>query len=556
MNGLRARARAATESPEPALAVRPRLAGDVLVHEPAEDGAPWIVQFAGQRYVRIGATMARILRSADGTRTPEEIARELGTPWTAELVGQGLLNAQRLRLLDDGRAPARGSRRWFRFIPPLTFQFTLLDPDSALRRVRPLTAGLARRGWAAVMVAVIVAGLVGLAAQASTVRDLLGRPLPVAAFLIAFAATVIGTALHELAHGLVLSYYGGRPSRIGMMLFYLTPAFFCDVSDGWRLPRSRQRVRVALAGVATQAVIGGLAAAGAIVATAVIGGGALSDGLYLISLSSYAAALFNLLPFVKLDGYLALMSHLDVPHLRERSMAEARHAIARILFGGRYPRDLPDLPWARWYGAASLAFPVYVLGMALTLWQSLLVGTGLVGVVAVVAVLGYLLVRGYAAALRLIREALAAGARRSRVLLVSSLLAGLAWALLQTVTLPYSVNGAYVRDGNQVTFVMLAGTDRAAITPGASVQLRRSGVLVHSGEGRAVVAGTQRRTVSVPLTAFAPVSGLDAVRVDAVGLDLVTRQPPPDSTGTAVVAAGRRPLGEWLYLRYLAPFWR
>lgn len=27
-----------------------------------------------------------------------------------------------------------------------------------------------------------------------------------------------------------------RPSRMGVMLFYLLPAFFCDVSDGWRLP--------------------------------------------------------------------------------------------------------------------------------------------------------------------------------------------------------------------------------------------------------------------------------------------------------------------------------
>jgi putative peptide zinc metalloprotease protein len=552
MIGLKTLVRRVPEPAEQVLAERPRLGADVQVHEPVEEGAPWIVQLVGPRYLRIGAGMAQILRSADGTHTTEEIARELGAPWTPDLVGQGLLKALQMRLLENGQAPRKKRLRWFRFVPPLTFQFALLNPDPLLNRVRPWLARLANRAWAIVLLLVIVGGLVSLAAQAATLRDVLSRPLPLSVFVSVFLATWAGTALHEFAHGAVLSHYGGRPSRMGMMLFYLTPAFFCDVSDGWRLPRSRQRVHVSLAGIATQAAIGGLAALGA----AAWGPGTGRDALLLIAMGSFAMGVFNLLPFVKLDGYLALMSHLDISHLRDRSMADARRVVARILFGGRYERALPQLSWARWYGAVCLVFPLYIIGTAFTLWQSMLSGLGIVGVTIASLALCFMLYRVYVGANRLIREALAAGARRWRVVVASCLLIGGAWAVLQFATVAYTVSGGFVRDGDQITFVVLGNTDRDAIKPGATVTLRQGGVLFHSDVGTAVVQSTSEQTILVPPSVLTPVAGLDSLRVPAVGIALTCPNPPQTSTGTAEVAAGRRSLGEWLYLRYLAPFWR
>lgn len=83
----------------------------------------------------------------------------------------------------------------------------------------------------------------------------------------------------------------------------------------------------------------------------------LHDGMLIFGVSTYLTGVLNFVPLVKLDGYLALMSHLDIPHLRDRSMTDARRFLARILFGGRYSRELPQLTWAVPFGFACMLFP-------------------------------------------------------------------------------------------------------------------------------------------------------------------------------------------------------
>ena len=98
--------------------------------------------------------------------------------------------------------------------------------------------------------------------------------------------------------------------------------------------------------------------------------------------------------------------------------------------------------------------------------------------------------------------------------------------------------------------------DKAAIEPGAPVRLERGGVLLHDRLDKATVATTEPVEITAPLSAFVPVKGLDSLRVPASGISLATSHLPADTTGLASVSAGRRSLGTWLYLRYLAPFWR
>ncbi|MER7487790.1 daptide biosynthesis intramembrane metalloprotease [Streptomyces sp. NPDC126497] len=544
----------ADTAPAP-LPERPRLAPDVRVHEPVEDGAPWLVQSGPQRYLRVAAGMARLLSLADGTRNPEDMARELGDPWTAELVGEGLLRAQRTRLLEDAEHPPRRDRR-ITFVPPLTVQFTLVRPDRMLGRFRPLTARLANRGWAVAAAVIAVAGLLCLVAQVEATSNALTEPISVPALIALVAATYCGTMLHELSHGLVLSHYGGRPSRMGFMLFYLTPAFFCDVSDGWRLPKNRQRVRVALAGIATQAVIAGLAGVGSVVVAAAGGSPALREFLLLLTVAGYASGLFNAVPFVKLDGYLALMSHLDVSHLRDRSMTDARRFVAGLLFGGRHERALPGVDWAPLFGLACMLFPLYVVSMAFTLWGPVLESTGLVGAVVVSVALGYLMLRLYAGALRLNAEARAAKAPLWRRVAVSVTGVAAVAAVLWGVSVPYTVTGGFVEEQGRTVFVATGTTDRGAIEPGAEVRLLSGGVVLQKQVGTATVNSTDFVDLSAPLSAFVPVEGLDPVRVPASGITLDGGRPAAGTSGQAVVSAGERRLGDWLYLKYLAPFWR
>ncbi|MCM3883394.1 daptide biosynthesis intramembrane metalloprotease [Frankia sp. R82] len=540
--------------PQP-LPEHPRLASDVLVHEPLEEGAPWVVQFGGRRYLRVGAGMARLLTLADGTHTAHDIAAELGGSWSPELVNAGLLRAQQTHLL-HGDEQQRPRDRAFTFVPPLTFQFTVLRPDRLLSRLRPLTERLAHRGLAAALAVLAVAGLLSVAGQLPTITNALGSPVAVPTLVLWVCLSYVGIVLHECAHGLVLSHYGGRPNRMGVMLFYLTPAFFCDVTDGWRLPRNSQRVRVALAGISAQVAIGGLAAVASAVVAAAGGSSELRDCFLLLAVSNYTAGVFNAVPFVKLDGYLALMGHLDLSHLRERAMVDARRLVARLLFGGRYERALPGVSWAPLFGLACMIFPVYVVGMAFTIWRTLLEDMGTAGAAVVVLVLTYVMLRLYSGAARLIAEARTAGARTWRIVVVPMVVLVAMVAISAGLSLPYTVTGGFLRDHERVVFVTTGAADQAAIRTGAKVTLERSGIVFHDRLGNATVASAGPMDTSAPFSVFAPVKGLDGLRVPACAVPLETDGLPSDTTGLAVVSAGHRSLGAWLYLRYLAPFWR
>ncbi|WNI16175.1 daptide biosynthesis intramembrane metalloprotease [Actinacidiphila sp. ITFR-21] len=537
-------------APVPDLPARPRLAAGVAVHEPAEPGAPWIVQ-REDRYLRVGADIARLARVLDGTRDPDGLADRLGAPWNRRTVLVGLRALQARELLDDGTDRPGHRPHRIAFVPPLTLQFTLLRPDRLLSALRPLTTRLAGRPAAVTSALLAVGGVLALAARRPAVGEALGRPLPVLVYAAVLAAFFVSTALHEFGHGLTLSHYGGRPARMGVMLFYLAPAFFCDVTDGWRLPRARQRVRVALAGIGVQAVIAG----GSGLTGAVLPAGDARDAVLLFSCLAYVSCLVNLAPLVKLDGYLALMTHLDLPHLRDRAIHDARGLLARVLFGIASPRAL-DRRWSVPYGLACMVFPVYLIATGIALWSELLLGLGVVGG-CVLAVLGcyllWLVGKGY---LRVVREARAAGAGRTRAVLATVVLVAAATAALSFVRVPYTVTGAYERHGDRVDLVLSSTADRGPVRPGAEVTLQRSGVVTHTRVGRAEVAPGGGTHTDAPVTLFAPVRMGHAPSMPAVRYPLTVTDEPAATSGTATVDAGGVPLGELVYRKLAAPWHR
>ncbi|WP_173668288.1 daptide biosynthesis intramembrane metalloprotease [Thermobifida fusca] len=522
---------------------RPRLAEDVVVHPPADGEAHWVVQ-RGSRYFRIGADVARLMQALDGQTDAAGLADRLGRPWTAENVHSAVRSLHERGLLDDGRVLRRTP--WVVFVPPMTVQFTLVRPERLLQWLRPLIVAAANRVTATLAAAVALGGVLALAAQAADLGRAMGEPLPLGVYAGVVAAFLASTSLHELGHGVTLTYYGGRPTRIGVMLFYLAPAFFCDVSDGWRL-RREHRVRVALAGIATQAVIAGAAA----FTTFVVDHPDVRAGILVFSVVAYAAGLLNLIPFVKLDGYLALMSHLDLPYLRDRAMAEARAFLARILFGGRREPGLGRW-WSVPFGLACMAFPVYLVTTALALWFDLFHRVGAVGITLVVCGLGFLGYAVFRGVRRLIRQARRTGARPWRIALGSVLLGGAA-ALALLLPVPCSATGAYVVDGDRAELVLLTDPATGEVAAGQQVELIQGGMVVETQVGAAVVESSTGAETTAPLAAFVPITLDPEVRVPAVGYEIRVTDLPPHQFGIARVHLADLPLWEFLYRSYLVP---
>ncbi|MEV1004623.1 daptide biosynthesis intramembrane metalloprotease [Nonomuraea sp. NPDC050202] len=534
------------EELDPAIPARPRLADDVQVHAPEHEGAPWIIQRGPGRYIRVGADMARLGRALDGDRDHAELMADLGPKWTPQALGYALGELQRMKLLDDGSRGRSATAPWVKYVPPLTLQITLLRPARLLAWCRPLLAALANRFWAVVAVVIALAGPVSLALNGGALAQALGSPLPLSVYAWVAAGSYLVMVVHELSHGAVLSHYGGRPSRMGVMLLYLLPAFFCDVSDGWRLGHKERRVRVALAGVATQFVV-----AGAVAVVALPTGEA---ALLVFSVVTYTSGLLNLLPFIKLDGYLALMSHLDISDLRKRAMIDARRLVTRLLFGGTYPVELPGLRWAVPYGLACLVFPVYLVGvLALSLWGELLRGLGLLGTVAISVVVLLLLGRLLVGFLLRVQEARTSGASVWRIGGVIAVLACGLTAVLMTVQVPYVISGGYHYRQGQLELVVPGGDE--AITRGAQVRLLRNGVVLREQVGSAVVASATASSTTVPISALLPIRAEGTLPMTVSAYPLTVRETPGERSGAARVDAGSRPLGEWLVATYLPLTW-
>ncbi|MEU2288647.1 daptide biosynthesis intramembrane metalloprotease [Streptomyces sp. NPDC013178] len=525
---------------------RPNRAPGTEIHPPMGDGGTWVLQ-RGPRYIRVSPDVAGLAQHFDGERDHAELARLMGGTWSAAMVGFAVRRLDELGLIDDGemKEPRREGR--LKLVPPFTFQFTLLRPGRTMQSLQPLFVRLGNRYLVGAALLTALAGLAALAVQNTYVQGSLSGPLSPLTYLGVLVGLIAGTSIHELGHAATLIRYGGRPSRIGIMLFYLMPAFFCDVSDAWRLPERRQRVHVALAGPAVQTFLAGAAA---LAAWPLAPGGAKTT-LVFFALGSYVTGLLNLLPFIKLDGYIALMSHADIPYLRDRAITDARRTIARLLFGGRYERELTTR-WTTWYGLACMVFPLYLLSTALQLWIDLLRRGGWIGVSLAACGVSYGLYFLGRGARRLAGEVRAAGAARPRVATVTGALAAAVTALL-FVPVPHTVSAAYVTRGDGVELVLLDGADTDRIEPGQRVTLTANGPVLHPTTGTATV-GAKAADGTAPLSSFFPIALGEGYDLPVTGYRLTLDRVPDEPTGAAEVDTGRLPLWEVAHRTYVSPF--
>ncbi|WP_052589522.1 daptide biosynthesis intramembrane metalloprotease [Luteipulveratus mongoliensis] len=536
-----------TYAPMPTtVAVGPQLCDDVTVHPPIAENSSWTIQRGPTDYLRTTSWMAQAASLMDGSRDLDALIRDLGDPWTRDRVVGAVAELGRQGCLVG--TSQRKPQRVLSVRRPFTIQLTLLDPSAIIRVIRPVVRLLAHRSVRALSALLVVAGLLTMLVGHRIVGDTVTRPLSIWTYLAAFLAFSTSSVVHELAHGATLSRYGGKSSRIGVMIFYLTPAFFCDISDSWRLPENRQRVHVALVGIYAQLVIGGIAALGIPFTN-----GDVRDTLVILCIATYIAAALNVLPFVKFDGYIALMTHLDEPHLRRRAMHDARGAVGHVLFGGTYERSLVRHRWATAYGIACIVFPAVLVTQAVRTLGGVLAALGTSGIVLGGCVLVGLAVWVLNGLRRIARVARTGGASRARIVLVTGVLVGAAACVLGLVRVPTTVSASWTTTEHGT--VLVASDNRNdTFAEGTPVTLYRTGMFARVTVGHATVGPAETVRMRVPMSALAPVrAGLKVpVKTRPVHVDDGPRR---DATsGTAVMKGPDAPLWKGIAMKYFG--WR
>ncbi|MFJ6532310.1 daptide biosynthesis intramembrane metalloprotease [Microbacterium sp. NPDC091662] len=519
----------------------PRLSSGVAFEEVAEEEV-WIAVVHGVPSSRVSPTVVDLLRAMNG----ETALRDLhGRFAEAESLEGFLRLAQRFRAsgLLEGDTKLPPGRLTYR--PPFTLQIATLRASGIFRRLDHLVVPMSRRVVLISITALLVLGLLAAILQARELLNVLTMPVPLTGLVVLVAALSLMTLLHEAAHGLTLTRFGGRPRRAGFMLFYLTPAFFVDVTDGWRLPERRQRVAIALAGPAVHAA----AAAVALLAALAFPQPVIRQTLLLLALSCVAIVLVNLIPFVRFDGYIALMSALDEPNLRGRAIDDGASFLARLLFGARRDGRRLDRWWSVPFGLVSLAAPVALVLFAVARTARALAGGGPLLGMLVVALEAMVILVGIVLLARALRRVLRSGVSRLRfagvgaALIASISIIGLLIPVPLTTTFGFS---AY--DGRVV--LLHAGEDADVEVPdGAPVVLMSNGILANENVGEGTTRAEPPRSTTVPLDALFPVRA-DGVSVPAMivaGVEVSEESGGLPPTGQARVEIGGGNLWQTLW---------
>jgi putative peptide zinc metalloprotease protein len=522
----------------PKLPERPKMAA-VEVTEPAW-GREYVVIFCPHRdrYIRIQGLQWGLLRCLDGRRTLAELERDFSGQLPSGAIRPLLVRFAQLGLLEDS-AEDSGRRRDCRLrASDLTrIQLCLGNPDRLLDRLAPLIRRLGGPVGRAVSTLVVIAGLYSMVTHADVaalVPERLTEPIWATTLV---AALLLSSALHEFGHAAAVKHFGGRVRRMGLMLFYLVPAMFCDASDAWRFPHRRQRAMVALAGIWVQMIIAGLAQ----IALWLPVHADAAAWLWAFALLNIALCVANLIPFVPLDGYWVLVALTDVPHLRSRALDGLKANVFRLVTGTIRPHEPvgghPILTMM--FGLGCLLFTPLLVLIVLIDYRDALLRFGRPG-----AAVWLMLAAGVAAVPRrgLLRTVWSARrwpspARRRAGLVSGAALVAVAGAL-SVVKVPMSVQGRYeVSRGGEVVAVLPAVTGRHA-GAGDRIQLRAPST-------------SDRAFITSGALVGDPDSSDQALRYQ-VTLDRPW-EAPLSATGLVSVRAGKVTVRTWLWAAYLGP---
>ena len=372
-------------------------------------------------------------RKGDDAPTQDDILRLL-----AQLFRAGMVQfdaAPYLSLLFSRRTE-EGQRKRRAFINPLMVRMKLFDPTRLLDRLAPLSALLGR--WSVFFIWLLAVALATLAA-AVNFPQLKAEALRVLAtpssYALAWICYPVVKSLHEIAHAMAVRRFGAV-HELGISLVFLTPAPYVDASAANGFSSARQRAIVSAAGIMVELAL----AAAAVAAWLVLSPGLLRDGAMVVLLiCSVSTLLFNANPLLRLDGYHLLCDALQLPNLALRSQgwwtSQWRGLIGAesALPTGALAKG--ELKWLVAYAPASW---LYRLGLMFALVFWLGHQSWLMGWLAALLVLGWLLKAVLAALLRSVAESANPGARRRALVAVAAI--GLAFVVaLFVLPVPSSV---------------------------------------------------------------------------------------------------------------------
>src|SRR5213596_750188 len=214
----------------------------------------------------------------------------------------------------------------------LYLRFRLLDPDQLFNRLVHRVRFCFTPQFLVLSAAFIVFATWLTLIGWSDIRADLSRLYRLSSIPLFLLISLGLAAAHEFAHGLTCKRFGGEVHDLGFLLIYFTPSFYTNVIDAWLFPEKAKRLWVGFAGPCFELFLWALATLTWRVTDVDT---RINYVALLVMTLSGIKTLFNLNPFIKLDGYYLLSDYLELPNLRKRSFRYVGGLVKRLVGVGQ-----------------------------------------------------------------------------------------------------------------------------------------------------------------------------------------------------------------------------
>ena len=318
---------------------------------------------------------AELSQRLDGTRTVGELIVErlnedgdLDADAVVDLMQvlrlSGFLEPREVDVSEALETALKGrglGERLRRFVKTFTIEWT--GADAFVRAIyRAGLRWLFRPAAVWVMALVALGGFATFVAVEHSGRYALGASAAPLASVILIILGYLLTFTHELGHAAVLIHHDRRIKNAGFMLYFGSPSFFVDASDGLMLDRG-PRLMQSFAGPFAELAVAGASS----LLLLVLPHGAVAELFFRFSLLNYFVIFLNLVPLLELDGYWILSDLIQVPDLRPRSLQFTQHELPHKIRSRE--RLSPQEVGLALYGLAGIAFTIFAVWLSVFFWR-------------------------------------------------------------------------------------------------------------------------------------------------------------------------------------------
>ena len=263
-------------------------------------------------YLKVSKSVYSLLNLIDGKKSLEQISREYSSIYKEKITPELSYNLLFKKLSKYGLLTNTAHLAEYVKKPDyLKLSFTIIGKET-LSKITPLFNAVFNPKYirSVLLISTLIC-LITLWLNFQEIKDFFYMFTPTSeAVLTFFGILFLSVTFHEIGHVSAARFYGAEHGGIGGGFYLFTPVYYADVTDIWRLLR-KHRIIVNLAGVYFELIFCGILCMLSLLIS--------SSYLGVMAFMVFIHSLYNLVPFIRNDGYWVLSDALNIPNLAKNS---------------------------------------------------------------------------------------------------------------------------------------------------------------------------------------------------------------------------------------------